>query len=241
VYNGFEVDLLHHLAEALGTNGDKPNIAIHHVEWDDLLTQLADNQIDLVISSMTKTKLREKNFNILFSDGYFTTHQRFIFREGTAGCLKDMIIGVVGGNPETTNQRAAKLLSERLGYGTYIKPLANATELLLLDQIRHGDVGAGLVDDVSVRKVIVDGQDVTGLEFFGEYLDPLLQPLGFYGADYIGYSAEEFAMAVQSRESDLLRKMNDVLAALKKDGTLQKMQQDVREGLVSKVAKRPLC
>jgi hypothetical protein len=98
-----------------------PKVVVRHLEWDDLLTQLAEDQVDLVVSSMTKTKQRERQYNVIFSDGYFSTHQRFVVRAGQTGCLKDRVVGVVGGNPPTTNQRAAELLSAKFGYQPALK------------------------------------------------------------------------------------------------------------------------
>jgi polar amino acid transport system substrate-binding protein len=209
-----------------------PKVVVRHLEWDDLLTQLAEDQVDLVVSSMTKTKQRERQYNVVFSDGYFSTHQRFVVRAGQTGCLKNRIVGVVGGNPPTTNQRAAELLSSRFGYGPNLKLMPNTNELFT--QIIRGSIDAGLVDDMSAK-------DVTGLEFLGGELDQVLTGSGFYGPDIIGYPDEEFAIAVPGGETSLLDKINDMLATMKKDGTLQTMQDKVRPNLLTKVGRQPLC
>src|SRR5262249_13907810 len=231
LFAGFEIDLIKRLTDNLGIS-IKPAVVVRHIEWDDLLTELAEDQVDLVVSSMTKTKQRERQYNVLFSDGYFTTHQRFVVRADHTGCLKGRIVGVVGGNPPTTNQIAAELLSAKFGYQPNPKLMPNTTELFT--QIIRGGIDAGLVDDMSAR-------DVPGLEFLGGNLDGVLTGSGFYGPDVIGYPQEEFAIAVPGGERNLLDKINALLAAMKKDGTLQKMQDDVRPNLLRKVGAQPLC
>jgi polar amino acid transport system substrate-binding protein len=227
----FELELIKRLANSLGMTVI-PKVVVRHLEWDDLLTQLAEDQVDLVVSSMTKTKQRERQYNVIFSDGYFSTHQRFVVRAGQTGCLKDRLVGVVGGNPPTTNQRAAELLAPKFGYQPTIKLLQNTNELFT--QIIRGGIDAGVVDDMSAK-------DVPGLEFLGGNLDQVLTGSGFYGPDIIGYPDEEFAIAVPGGEADLLDKINDLLATMKKDGTLQTMQDKVRPSLLTKMGTRPLC
>ncbi len=150
LFAGFEIELIKRLADNLGIS-IKPAVVVRHIEWDDLLTELAEDQVDLVVSSMTKTKQRERQYTILFSDGYFTTHQKFVVRAGQTGCLKGRIVGVVGGNPPTTNQTAAELLSAKFGYQPSLKLMPNTTELFT--QIIRGSIDAGLVDDMSARDV----------------------------------------------------------------------------------------
>jgi ABC-type amino acid transport substrate-binding protein len=227
----FELELIKRLADNLGMTVT-PKVVVRHLEWDDLLTQLAEDQVDLVVSSMTKTKRRERQYNVIFSDGYFSTHQRFVVRAGQTGCLKDRVVGVVGGNPPTTNQRAAELLSAKFGYQPTLKLVPNTNELFT--QIIRGSLDAGVVDDMSAR-------DVPGLEFLGGNLDQILTGSGFYGPDIIGYPNEEFAIAVPGGEASLLDKINDMLATMKKDGTLQTMQDKVRPNLLTKVGRQPLC
>jgi len=79
------------------------------------------------------------------------------------------------------------------------------------------------------------------LEFLGGNLDQVLTGFGFYGPDIIGYPDEAFAIAVPGGETDLLDKINDLLATMKKDGTLQTMQDKVRPNLLTKVGTQPLC
>jgi polar amino acid transport system substrate-binding protein len=231
LFAGFEIELIKRLADNLGIS-TKPEVVVRHIEWDDLLTRLAEDQVDLVVSSMTKTRQRERQYNVLFSDGYFTTHQRFVVRAGQTGCLKGRTVGVVGGNPPTTNQRAAELLSAKFGYEPNLKFVPNTTELFA--QIIRGSIDAGLVDDMSAR-------EVPGLEFLGGNLDQVLTASGFYGPDIIGYPQEEFAIAVPGGEHNLLDKINALLASMKRDGTLQKMQDEVRPSLLRKVGAQRLC
>ena len=231
LFGRFELELIKRLADSLGTTVT-PKVVVRHLEWDDLLTQLAGDQVDLVVSSMTKTKQRERQYNVIFSDGYFSTHQRFVVRTGQTGCLKDKLVGVVGGNPPTTNQKAAELLSAKFGYQPTLKLVPNTNELFM--QIIRGGIDAGLVDDMTAK-------DVPGLEFLGGNLDQVLTGSGFYGPDIIGYPDEAFAIAVPGGETDLLNKINDMIATMKKDGTLQTMQDKVRPNLLTKVGPQPLC
>jgi ABC-type amino acid transport substrate-binding protein len=236
---GFEEKLLEQIADSLRSAGGRPTVSFNPMEWKFLLPRLHDELVDVVVSSMTRTKWREKDENISFSDGYFTTHQRFLRRQGDTFCLNGRIVGVIGGTPMTTNEIAAHLLAPVYRFNPQIHSYRNSFDLFRALEI--GDIDFALGDDVIVRSnYSADDQNV---EFFGGDLDSILRPLGFYNdlELHIGYPAEEYAVAVPKEEHELLNRINTVIQTLKKNGTLQNMQSELQLNRLSKTSKTPLC
>jgi ABC-type amino acid transport substrate-binding protein len=186
---------------------------------------------------MTKTKPRETAEDVLFSIGYYTTHQRFVVRvpqQGTTPCLLNERIGVVSGEPRTTNELAAELLKGSYGF-TDIKGFKSAPELFAA--LESGDVNVALVDDISAKENYKDNDPA---EFFGPDLDEALTRLNYYDA-YIGYPKEDYAIAVSKVSSDLLSIVNGALGDAKGNGTLERLSRALVLGGLKRTSSVPLC
>jgi ABC-type amino acid transport substrate-binding protein len=231
--SGYEPQLLNLIAQRLSSPQSEITVKFHYLSWNDLLPELSNHEIDMVVSSMTKTKTREAAENVTFSTGYYTTHQRFVARRGTEQCLSGKSVGVLGGNPKTTNEIAAELLEPRFGF-TNIKRYR--TSLELFKGLESAEVDVILVDDISAERYYKENDPV---EFFGPNLDETLTKLGFF--DNIGFPQEEFGIAVSHESGDLLGVVNSVLDAAKKNGTLNNLSGGLVRGGLKRVSTKPLC
>ena len=230
---GFEPQLIDLVVRRLQTTLGRIKVSFKYLAWDDLLPSLARHEVDVVVSSMTKTREREAVYGVRFSNGYFTTHQRFLVRSKSARCIESGTIGVVGGEPETTNQIAAKLLTKRFRF-LEAKPFPTATALF--QALDNGDIDAALVDDISAERNYRDSDSV---EFYGPELDDLLRKEGFY--ESLGIGREEFAMAVPRDSEDLIRIIDDALDHAGKDGTLRALTASLLRSGLKKTSKRHFC
>jgi ABC-type amino acid transport substrate-binding protein len=238
-FEGFENDLVNKLLSNGINLPARPAIKWVRMHWDDLLPKLQDGEIDLVMSSMTKTADREKNYRIRFTDGYWTTHQRFVIREtgGAFGCLRNKMIGVLEGLPETTNQIALDLFSI---YGIEKGNIRVYPDIDAVFGALGKDVDVVLVDDIAARRHYSDSDNV---EFYGPELDSYLAALHYYDKG-IGYKSEQYAIAVASDQADILSAINGGLLKLTGAGELASLQlgafQRINKGL-TKVSKEKLC
>ena len=72
--DGYDVVIAEKMADALGKK-----VEIHKLDWDNLILNLNNNQIDAVIAGMTDTPEREKQ--IAFTDPYYESEEVIIVRK----------------------------------------------------------------------------------------------------------------------------------------------------------------
>jgi ABC-type amino acid transport substrate-binding protein len=166
---------------------DGIKVEIVSYAWQDLLTELARNSVDVVISSVTATKNREQEFGILFSKGYYVTHQMLLSNQLTYDSNRSLFenlrkkrIGVLKG---TTNERAANYVAEKCKCEMEIS--ASFLELIeSKNALFRRDVDLLLTDDIWLT-----GQSNMGtFSQYGSTLDDELRD--FYTQEY-GRSQEE--------------------------------------------------
>jgi ABC-type amino acid transport substrate-binding protein len=209
---GLDRDLMNWLGLELGRRFHLScPLAVSTLEesWTALLPSLRNNDVDLVISSMTSTKPREKANRITFSNGYFHTHQIIIARPPRTASQKcesapGMTLGVVKG---TTNEQAAKYLTGLHHFGHQSKyPFTVASEFVNFDNgyeaLIKGDVDLLLVDDVNALNHLLD-HTACRVEID---LDADLEP--FYQS-VLGREKEEYAIGVN--DAQLVMDINDLL------------------------------
>jgi len=216
-YEGLSVELAHFLADELSTRfpreeADGIKVEIVSYAWQDLLTELARNSVDVVISSVTATKNREQEFGILFSKGYYVTHQMLLSNQLTYDSNRSLFenlrkkrIGVLKG---TTNERAANYVAEKCKCEMEIS--ASFLELIeSKNALFRRDVDLLLTDDIWLT-----GQSNMGtFSQYGSTLDDELRD--FYTQEY-GRSQEEYGIAVSKNGGDdLIPVINEILSTPK--------------------------
>ena len=231
--SGFEPQLVDLLVQHLRPAAGEIRVAFRFLAWNDLLPRLASNELDAVISSMTKTRAREMAEGVKFSNGYFTTHQRFVVKRGMAQCLASKQIGVVGGDPKTTNEIAAELLSKQFRF-VDIKRYKTAVDLF--KALDSDDIDAALVDDISAQRNYREDDPV---EFYGPDLDNILRELGFYKT--IGFDKEQFGIVVSRDAGDLATAINQVIDESRKSGALDRLSSSLFRTGLKRTSTKPLC
>ncbi len=186
---GFDIDLINWLAKELTKKfglTEEIKVKIIKIPWAKLLTQLQENNLEMVISSMTSTKKRELSHKgVKFSKGYYKTHQIFVSKNNLNDFPDGLSTKTVGVSYNTTNEEAGKVLSKIFQF-----KLDNSydTYLSLLRALDANKIDYALVDDVLVFDIL--GKRVYK---YGSELDQYLK--AFYLEEY-EREFEEYGVAV---------------------------------------------
>lgn len=165
--------------------------------WDGLIQSVAAGQNDICGDGITITEERAETVD--FSDGYVQIQQRLLVRKGETrfSSIEDFAANpefILGTQVNTTNYETAKkfIPEERI---EAFDQFPFAIQALL-----SGDVDAVIIDEV------------VGLGYQGENADQL---------DFVGDSISSDALGFAFKKgSDLVDPINQALAAMKADGTL---------------------
>lgn len=168
--------------------------------WDPMIAAVADGQFDMAADGITITDERAQQVD--FSDGYVKTDQRLLVRidddrfesaEELAADPDTLLAEQVG----TTNYQAAlKVMPEDRIIATDTFPLA-------IQALRSGDVDGVIIDDTA------------GMGYVGVYADELKLVGPSISSDELGF--------IFTKGSDLVEPFNQVIAAMREDGTLDEI------------------
>lgn len=203
-YWGFDQDLGKWIATRIWgrlSPTSKKEIHIERIEqaFDKLLPAVRNFEVDLIISSITRTDQRERsNPGVKFSEGYLNVQQVFIsakkIKKDFPGALKK---SRVGAQRKSVNYKSAVMLASQFDF-----------EVVKFDyyadiyrELRSGEIDFGLVDNVLV------GPDL-GSKFtpYGPSLDKYFEPLY---TNESGFESEAYAIAV--RDKKLLATINRII------------------------------
>ena len=213
--SGFDMDLINWVGEKL-SDKISPLNRIKVIPYDmpflELLPKLKNREVDVVISTMTATKPREKDFGVKFSRAYYRPEQLLIAkaqRNLSFGDIRGKVVGVEQG---TTNEDAAVYLKEQFGfkvnnqYRTYDE---------VYEAVVRENIDFGLVDNVPYRDRLKEESVNTVRR-----LDDLLRE--FYRAHY-GIDSYNYAIAVA--DDDLLSLINELLISAEGQEKLKELAQ----------------
>lgn len=195
---GFDIDLIHAVAEKIGIK-----IQIKDMSFDGILGSLASNRTDMAISSISATPEREKAVD--FSNDYYSTKHVLVCSDlspiRTIVDLTGMVIGVQAGS--IYEVFANSDLKEKIA-GLTVKSLPRIPEL---------------VQEVKTRRVsciLMGHKEAEGLMNNNQGLRLIS----------VGDNDPGFAIAIALPKRSLLReKVNQALAELSEDGTIEKLKQ----------------
>lgn len=166
---------------------------ISNMEFDSLLIALSNGQIDAAIAGMTVTEERKKSVD--FSTSYYVATQVIIVREDSditcADDLADKFIAVVQGYTGET------CISE-LGYN--YESFKKGTECVM--ELVNGKCDAVVIDSATASKYVGDNEGLKIVE------------------DDTVFGSEEYAIAVQKGNTELLNKINASIEKMLSDGTI---------------------
>lgn len=177
---------------------------IENMEFDSLLVALKNKQIDAVIAGMTVTDERKEEVN--FSTPYYTATQVMIVKEDSsiqkASDMKDKKICVIQGY---TGETCVKELGYK--YESFKKGTEAVMELV------NGKCDVVVIDSATAEKYIKDNK---GLKIVK---DP--------GA----FEAEEYAIAVNKDNDELLKKINSAIEKMLKNGKVSEFAAKYAEAV----------
>ncbi len=208
-FKGFDVDLIQEVGRKLSEKLKKSlEVQIVETPWNNLLEKLRDHELDMVISSMTKTIKRENKYRIKYTNGYFTSHQIFVTRDFDYNkniSLKKNLSGKkVGVTNETTNQKIAHFLSKEYDFSVKDDFSRLAGVIQAFD---GGIIDLALTDNTLAVPEIKSGR----LKSFGGYLDKEAEGVKEFNLKNIGWEQEEYAIAVHKGDEQLLIELNEIL------------------------------
>lgn len=189
---GFDVDLAKELAKRLGVQLEFQNIT-----WDGIFAALKTNKGDMVWSSVTITEDRKKE--MAFSNPYYLAGQAILVPATNTDIKgpEDLKGKVVAVQIDTTGQEAA----EKIAGIKEIKKLDGGAEACIMTE--QGKADATVID------IMVAG-------FFAKE-HPKVKLVSNKP-----FTTEELGIAMRKDDADLVEKVNEILAQMKADGTMDK-------------------
>jgi polar amino acid transport system substrate-binding protein len=199
---GFDVVLVEEMADRLGLRVKWVDTA-----FDTIFTQLAGGRYDVVASATTITEERKRQVD--FTDPYYAAQQSVVVnarRTPTVDSVEALEAGdTVAVQRGTTGEIWAR---ENLPDGVRIRGFPEAPDTYTA--LEGGNVTAVIFDEPSA---VAEAEEREALE--------VVQALD---------TGERYGFAVNPRNDELLRALNDALAEIKDDGTYQRFY-DRFEGL----------
>lgn len=191
---GYDIDLGKRIAQELGVTAE-----FVEYSWDDVFQALLDNNIDVIISSVSITDERMVLYN--FSEPYINAGQVIITNKGntTITSTEDLYGKNIGVQDETTNEEQALLYTPEehvIRYDDFIK----ATQALV-----NGEVDAIFSDLTNAKSIIDENPTLTIAS----------EP----------FTSEYYGIVMRKGEDDLVEEIDDILDTLKQKGVLALLKQ----------------
>ena len=195
-YKGFDLELIQKVAEKLGLEAEFVNI-----DFDSVVPSVSSGtKADAGIAAITVTPERKKDVD--FTDDYYMDDQAIVTMKDNADVTADTYKDALNTAEKTiivqSGSTAESLAKETFPDAT-IKPFKNATECFSALQAGQGDA---LVTNRSVAAQMVANQ-------FSDC--QMIKQIS---------TGENYAICVSKENSALTDKINDALAELKEDGTI---------------------
>lgn len=190
---GIDVEIADAIAQKLGMT-----LKIEDVEFDSVLTGVQSGKYDIGLAGITVTEDRLKSMD--FSDTYATGIQSIIVKDGSEITSVDDLLA-----DGATYTAGVQLSTTGDIY---------ATADLGADRVQEFQAGADAVAALKADKVdcvIIDNQPAKSYVAANEGLVILDS----------AYTEEEYALCTAKGNDELLSKINDAIAELKADGTIQ--------------------
>ena len=182
------------IAQAIGEKLGM-EVTVEDMEFDALIPALASNKVDIVAAGMTVTPEREKSVN--FTDTYATAAQVIIVKQGSdiasSEDLEGKILGVQLG---TTGDGLASEIE-----GAQVERFNKYFEAV--QSVLQGKIDAVVIDSAPAKAFAEKDENLV-------ILDEAL-------------SSEDYAMAINKDNTELLDKVNAAIAELDEEGILDEI------------------
>ncbi len=198
-FDGIDVAIALKIAEKAGLE-----LEISDMEFDGLIAAVTTGKVDMAVAGMTVTEERQQNVD--FSDPYYVAEQ---------------VIVVASDNEDITS---AEDLKDGKKVGVVLGYTADSivTDDLAIDEanIVRANRGIDIVQDVKNGKldaVVIDSY--TGKQLAEKNGLKVVE-------DSEAFGSEEYAIAVQKGNTELLDTINATLAEMKANGEIEKLAQE---------------
>ncbi|MCD8180931.1 MAG: transporter substrate-binding domain-containing protein [Firmicutes bacterium] len=197
-FDGIDVAIALKIAESM----DK-TLVIEDMEFDGLIASVKTGKIDMAVAGMTATEERAQSVD--FSDTYFVASQVILVAQdnedilSAADFLNDKTVGVVLG------YTGDSIVTETLGVAEDKITRANRA-IDVVQDVKNGKLDAVVVDSAT-GKALAEKNDLKVVE------DPSV------------FDTEEYAIAVQKGNTELLDAINAVLAEMKENGEIDALAE----------------
>jgi len=194
-YTGFDMDLIRAIGKQMGYE-----VEIQNMGFDGLIPALESGQIDVIIAAMTITEERAKR--VAFSEPYYQSGLTIVVNKDNdkIKTFKDLEGKKIAVQIGTTGANEAHKIA-----GATVREFNSATEAYM--ELKAGGVDAVLNDRPVNGYYLAQGGNAHAKEV-GEILQ-----------------AENYGIAVNKKNAELLNKINQALAELKKNGEYQKIYE----------------
>ncbi|MCC8160743.1 MAG: transporter substrate-binding domain-containing protein [Oscillospiraceae bacterium] len=197
-FDGIDVAIALKIAESM----DK-TLVIEDMEFDGLIASVKTGKIDMAVAGMTATEERAQSVD--FSDTYFVASQVILVAQdnedilSAADLLNDKTVGVVLG------YTGDSIVTSTLGVAEDKITRANRA-IDIVQDVKNGKLDAVVVDSAT-GKALAEKNDLKVVE------DPTV------------FDTEEYAIAVQKGNTELLDAINAVLAEMKENGEIDALAE----------------
>jgi ABC-type amino acid transport substrate-binding protein len=223
---GVDIGLAERIAAGLAQRFQMPKGSIQPIyvpkRWTELFDPLKNGGADLVIAAVTKLKSRETQYDIAFSKGYYCTGKTLIYASSaksppSSRCeahgrkcptpARDLLRGrLVGYGEATATAELLEKLQSELGKDAFTKrayPEVEAPIRKLL--VPNSGVQLAMTDTAFAEARVLEGSGLSELR-----LCPCDFPSGYERID-------EYAVAVDRNETELVAEIDKIIDDLKKD------------------------
>lgn len=193
-YKGIDIEIAQAIADAMGKK-----LEVDDIDFDSIIPAITTGKADMSLAGMTVTDERKQNVD--FSDTYATGVQVIIVPEDSditgPDDLADKMIGVQQG---TTGYIYCSDTPENGGFGEdHVTAYPNGASAI--QALQTGKVDAVVIDNEPAKAFVAENPGLKILD--------------------TEYVTEDYAIAVKKGNTELLDQINETLAKLKADGTLQ--------------------
>ncbi len=193
------------IAKSIAEQNDM-TVVVENMEFDSLLVALQNGQIDAVIAGMTATDERRETVD--FSTPYYTATQVMIVKEdsdiASAADMADKKICVVQGY-------TGEVCVNDMGYP--YEAFKKGTEAVM--ELVNGKCDVVVIDSATAQKYVSDNEGLKIVE------------------DASAFESEEYAIAVQKGNKELLDKINKSIEAMLADGTVNELAVKYTEDVLA--------
>lgn len=192
---GIDIEIAQAIADAMGKK-----LEVDDIDFDSIIPAITTGKADMALAGMTVTDERKENVD--FSDSYATGVQVIIVPEDSDitspdDLANDKMIGVQQG---TTGHIYCSDTPEKGGFGEdHVTAYPNGASAI--QALQTGKVDAVVIDNEPAKAFVAENPGLKILD--------------------TEYVTEDYAIAVKKGNTELLDQINETLAKLKADGTLQ--------------------